>query len=95
MNFTDITDIPDDTLDDKDFEEIDDDNYYFSSSLGFSGNDSSLLEGFLDLDISLGDEILASDRACEILNRISQNEDDSFLDTIVPDFEGKTIGPKK
>ena len=27
MNFTDI---PDDTLDDKDFEEIDDDNYYFN-----------------------------------------------------------------
>ena len=88
MNFTDI---PDDTLDDKDFEEIDDDddNYNFNSSLGISGIDSSLLEGFLDLDIPLGDEVLASDRACEILNRISQNED------IVPDFEGKTIGPKK
>ena len=74
MNFTDI---PDDTLDDKDFEEIDDDNYGFNSSLGISGIDSSLLEGFLDLDIPLGDE------------------DDSFLDTIVSDFEGKTIGPKK
>ena len=57
--------------------------------MGISGIDSSLLEGFLDLDIPLGDEVLASDRACEILNRISQNED------IVPDFEGKTIGPKK
>ena len=27
---------------------IDDDNYYFNSSLGISGIDSSLLEGFLD-----------------------------------------------
>lgn len=88
MNFTHI---PDDTFDDKDFAEIGDDNYYFNSSLGISGIDSSLLEEFLDLDIPLGDEILASDRACEILNRISQNDDDSFL----PDFEGKTIGPKK
>ena len=88
MNFTDI---PDDTLDDIDFAEIGDDNYYFNSSLGISGIDSSLLEEFLDLDIPLGDEILASERACGILNRISQNDDDSFL----PDFEGKTIGPKK
>lgn len=89
VGFMKFTDIPDDTLDDKDFEEIDDDNYYFNSSLGISGIDSSLLEGFLELDIPLEDEVLASDRACEILNRISQNED------IVPDFEGKTIGPKK
>ncbi len=92
MNFTDI---PDDTLDDKDFEEIGDDNYYFNSSLGISGIDSSLLEEFLDLDIPLGNEIVESDRVCEILKRVSQNEDDSFLDTIAPDFEGKTIGPKK
>lgn len=91
VGFMSFTDIPDDTLDDKDFAEIGDDNYYFNSSLGISGIDSSLLEEFLDLDIPLGDEILASDRACEILNRISQNDDDSFL----PDFEGKTIGPKK
>ena len=86
MNFTDI---PDDTLYYKYFEETDDDNYYFNSSLGISGIDSRLLEEFLDLDIPLGDEVLASDRACKILNCISQNED------IVPDFEGKTIGPKK
>lgn len=92
MNFTDI---PDDTLDDKDFEEIDDDNYGFNSSLGISGIDSSLLEEFLDLDIPLGNEIVESDRVCEILKHVSQNEDDSFLDTIVSDFEGKTIGPKK
>ena len=92
MNFTDI---PDDTLDDKDFEEIGDDNYYFNSSLGISGIDSSLLEEFLALDIPLGNEIVESDRVCEILKRVSQNEDDSFLDTIAPDFEGKTIGPKK
>ena len=92
MNFTDI---PDDTLDDKDFEEIGDDNYYFNSSLGISGIDSSLLEEFLDLDIPLGNEIVESDRVCEILKRVSQNEDDSSLDTIAPDFEGKTIGPKK
>ena len=92
MNFTDV---PNDTLDDKDFEEIDDDNYYFNSSLGISGIDSSLLEGFLDLDIPLGDEVLASNRACKILNRISQNEDDSFFFFLLSDFEGKTIGPKK
>lgn len=47
VGFMNFADIPDDALDDKDFEEIDDDNYYFNSSLGISGIDSSLLEGFL------------------------------------------------
>lgn len=43
VGFMNFTDVPNDTLDDKDFEEIDDDNYYFNSSLGISGIDSSLL----------------------------------------------------
>lgn len=91
-----FTDIPDDTLDDKDFEEIGDDNYSLFSPLGISDIDSSLLEKFLELDIPFEmDEIVASDKACEILNRISQNGDESFLDTLVPDLEAKTIGPKK
>lgn len=41
MNFMDI---PDDTLDDKDFEEIGDDNYSLCSPLGLSDVDASLLE---------------------------------------------------
>lgn len=96
VGFMNFMDIPDDTLDDKDFEEIGDDNYSLCSPLGLSDVDASLLEKFLELDIPLEtDEILASDKACEILNRISQNGDNSFLDTLAPDLEDRTIGPKK
>lgn len=91
-----FTDVPDDTLDNQDFEEIGEDNYPSFPTLGIPDIDSNLLEEFLELDIPFDmDEIMESNKACEILNRILQDGDESFLDTLGPDLEVKSIGSKK
>lgn len=91
-----FTDVPDDTLDNQDFEEIGEDNYPSFPTFGIPDIDSDLLEEFLELDIPFDmDEIMESNKACEILNRILQDGDESFLDTLEPDLEVKSIGSKK
>ncbi len=88
----DFIDVPDDTLDNQDFEEIGEDNLSLFSSLSIPDTDSSLLGEFFGKDIL--NDVVAVDKVSEILNRISQSGDDSFLDVGI-DLEGKSIGSKK
>ncbi len=88
----DFIDVPDDTLDNQDFEEIGEDNRSLFSSLSIPDTDSSLLGELFGKDIL--NDVVAVDKVSEILNRISQSGDDSFLDVGI-DLEGKSIGSKK
>lgn len=87
-----FTDVPDDTLDNQDFEEIGEDNYPSFPTFGIPDTDSSLLGEFFEKDIL--NDVAVVDKVSEILNRISQSGDDSFLDVGI-DLEGKSIGSKK